>query len=392
MTDRPTTPYLTVNLTTVKQAYDKLKAALPTATIYYAVKSNPHSEVAAYVHAIGGSFEVASATEMDDLVRLGIQAEDMLFTNPVKMPEHIRRAKEAGIWRFSFDSEAELQKLATYAPGASVIVRMQAPAFDSTVPSEGKFGVDADTARKLMLDAKARGLRPYGIAFHVGSQMETPKAWRPAIQQAAILMQQLYDDGVRLHMLDIGGGFPAYYGAELPDISEYGAYIMEAVGEYLPYDVQIVTEPGRYLVANAGTLTSTVIGLAKRGQKHWLHLDVGAFNGVMEALETQNSLHFPVSDSRDSADKQLYHLTGPSCDSQDTILFDVPLSKDLDVGDQIFIHSAGAYTTCYASTFNGFSIPETIVSEAAAVPRAEDESRIPMPAFEEQLKVNSLPA
>jgi ornithine decarboxylase len=93
-----------------------------------------------------------------------------------------------------------------------------------------------------------------------------------------------------------------------------------------------------------------------------LHLDVGAFNGMMEALEAQNTLRFPMNDSLDAPEKQHYHITGPSCDSQDSILFDVPLSRGLKVGDTVYIHTAGAYTTCYASTFNGFSIPETVIA------------------------------
>jgi len=100
-----------------------------------------------------------------------------------------------------------------------------------------------------------------------------------------------------------------------------------------------------------------VIGVAERRGQRWVHLDVGAFNGLMEALETGNQLRFPVSDSRRSARRRPAHLTGPTCDSQDTILYDVPMSADLAVGDRVYLHSAGAYTTAYASHFNGFDPP-----------------------------------
>jgi ornithine decarboxylase len=118
-------------------------------------------------------------------------------------------------------------------------------------------------------------------------------------------------------------------------------------------------EPGRGLVADAGIMVATVIGTATRGGTRWLHLDVGAFNGMMESLETQNSLRYPVTDSRASAQTEFYNLTGPTCDSQDTILLNVELSHDLRTGDRVYIHTAGAYTTCYASTFNGFELPAT---------------------------------
>jgi ornithine decarboxylase len=104
-------------------------------------------------------------------------------------------------------------------------------------------------------------------------------------------------------------------------------------------------------------MVATVIGTAYRGNRRWAHLDVGAFNGRMEALETGNRLRYPVNDSRCGADRVLFALTGPTCDSQDTILHDVELSADLAVGDQVQIHVAGAYTTGYASRFNGFDIP-----------------------------------
>jgi ornithine decarboxylase len=102
---------------------------------------------------------------------------------------------------------------------------------------------------------------------------------------------------------------------------------------------------------------TTVIGIARRGDIRWAHLDVGAFNGMMESLETGLALRYPVTDARASASRTLFHLTGPTCDSQDTVLHDVPLSADLAVGDRLRIHVAGAYTTGYASRFNGFDIP-----------------------------------
>jgi ornithine decarboxylase len=113
------------------------------------------------------------------------------------------------------------------------------------------------------------------------------------------------------------------------------------------------------LVAESGVLVASVIGTARRFGHKWVHLDVGAFNGMMESLETHNTLRFPVRDSLDSPDRESCHLTGPSCDGQDTILYNVQLSRDLATGDRVFIGNAGSYTTSYASNFNGFCIPST---------------------------------
>jgi ornithine decarboxylase len=351
------TPYLEMDLDRVELAYHDLRSALPEARVHYAVKCNPDGPVLARLHDLGGSFEIASAAELGDLIAVGVHPSDVLFSNPVKVPTHVRATWAAGVYRFAFDSDAELDKLAEHAPGASVYVRLATRQAGSAVPSEGKFGVDDVEAVRLLRRAVTLGLRPYGIAFHVGSQMTDPSAWEHPIERSAGVFDELLADGIRLTMLDVGGGFPARYDADVPDLTRYAKHIRTAVEEHLPYPVELVVEPGRALVAEAGVMVSTVIGVAQRAGRRWAHLDVGAFNGMMEALETNNQLRFPVEDSRYSAQRAAFHLTGPTCDSQDTILFDVPMSADLAVGDLVRIGVAGAYTTAYASGFNGFDVP-----------------------------------
>ncbi|WP_344166744.1 type III PLP-dependent enzyme [Pilimelia columellifera] len=358
----PPTPYLTLDLDAVDAAYRRLSAALPDTAIYYAMKCNPHPALLRRIAGLGGAFEVASAAELDQLVAIGIDPPDVLFSNPVKPPAHIAHAWARGLDRFAFDSVAELDKLATHAPGARVYVRLAVPRSASAVASEGKFGVDVATAADLLRDARRRGLSPHGVAFHVGSQMLDPEPWAQAIKECGELMRELDRDGIRLTMLNLGGGFPVGYQDPAPDIAWFGDRISAAIATLLPYPVRLVAEPGRHLAAEAGTLTTTVIGVARRGAATWLHLDVGAFNGLMEALETGNQLRYPVTDSRASAARLFYHLTGPTCDSQDTILYDVELSADLTVGDTVFIGSTGAYTTAYASAFNGFDVPSVHIS------------------------------
>jgi ornithine decarboxylase len=115
------------------------------------------------------------------------------------------------------------------------------------------------------------------------------------------------------------------------------------------------------MVAESGVMVSTVIGTADRSGKKWLHLDVGANNGMMEAVQTSNALLYPVHDSRKSAEKEIFTLTGPTCDSQDTILFDVPISHDIKIGDKVYFEFAGAYTTAMTENFNGFPDPATYI-------------------------------
>jgi ornithine decarboxylase len=312
--DHPT-PYLLMDLDAVEHAYRVITRALPGVAIHYAVKCNPDPRILGRLKAAGSAFEIASCPELD--------------------------------------------KLAEHAPGAAASVRLGTRKLGSKVPSEGKFGVGVRQAVQLMRDASSLGLRPYGIAYHVGSQMTDPRAWEDATRQSASVLRALQAHDITLRMLDIGGGFPARYADPVPDLSEYGAVIRRAVARHLPYPIQLCAEPGRALVAEAGVLVATVIGTAERAGRSWLHLDVGAFNGMIETLLTGNQLVYPLADSRASDERCRYHITGPTCDSQDTMFFGVLLSRGLVPGDRVYIHTAGAYTTCYASTFNGCDAPTT---------------------------------
>ena len=343
----PRGPSLIMDLAVVTDQYRRFTEALPGVAVHFAVKCNPDPPLLRHLRDQGAHFEVASYPELATLLELGVRPADVIFSNPVKPWWHIRDAHAAGVFRFGFDSAAELAKLARFAPGSAACVRLAAPPAASEVPSEGKFGVDAEAARRLLQAAAGAGLRPWGIAFHVGSQMRNPQAWVAPIQTAAHIMRDLEPVGIRLAALDIGGGFPASYLQPVPSITDYGDCIMAAFMS-LPYPVDLVAEPGRGLVADAGQLETTVIGLAQRGGQRWVHLDVGAFNGGMEALETGHRLVLPMTDSR-GGPTQDWNVTGPSCDSQDTLRFHVPLSADLQVGDRVFLHTAGAYTTAYAS-------------------------------------------
>lgn len=364
------TPFLVLDLDRVADAYQEFTSVLPGMDVHYAMKCNPDVRVLERLHGLGGHFEIASTAELRQLIELGVNPADVLYSNPVKPAAHIAEAWRAGVRRFAVDGTDELAKLAVHAPGAAVYARLGTAPGGNTVPSEGKFGVTGGEAAGLLRAARDAGLRAHGLAFHVGSQMLVPGAWAAALDQAGAVLRELAADGIRLELLDLGGGFPARYSDDVPPLTAYGAAIRGGLAR-LPYvPATLAVEPGRGLVAEAGTMVASVIGVADRGERRWVHLDVGAFNGFMEALETGNRLRFPVADSRGADRRELVHLTGPTCDSQDTIMFDVPVSAGLVVDDRVFIGTAGAYTTSYASDFNGFPVPRTyasLVPEAAGV-------------------------
>jgi ornithine decarboxylase len=198
------TLFLVCDLETVRERYVRLLAALPEVRCFYAIKCNGSTELLAAFAALGSSFEVASYTELQTLQALGVDPAEVLYSNTVKPASHVARSFAAGLWRFAFDSEGELYKLAEHAPGSAVFVRLRVDDSTSLFPLSRKFGAEAQEARALLLLARNLGLRPYGVTFHVGSQCTTASAWRQAIAAVGRLLDRLSGDGITLEMVNLG--------------------------------------------------------------------------------------------------------------------------------------------------------------------------------------------
>ena len=358
------TPFLACDLGIVQDRLAALRAALPGVGVHYAVKCNPSPEIVATLATAGAGFEVASLGELRILLDVGVPGDGVLYSNPVKPVRHIRDAAAAGVWRFAFDSENELRKIAANAPGAAVYVRLRVDDSLSRFPLGRKFGAEAHAARELMLLARVLGLEPYGVTFHVGSQCTAPAAWRSALAGAGTLMRRLRADGVSLRMVDVGGGLPARYVDPVPPIEDYGRVITTALDDVLPYRPEtVVAEPGRYLVAESGVLVGSVIGREERAGEEWVYLDVGVYHGLMETQQMHSDWDYPLwtSRRRHAEEPRLpFTVAGPTCDSADTMFVATPLPAALGVEDLVMIGSAGAYTLSYASGFNGFPPPTPV--------------------------------
>ncbi|WNV75580.1 type III PLP-dependent enzyme [Geodermatophilus sp. DSM 44513] len=357
------TPFLACDLDMVADRFTRFRAALPRVRPHYAVKCNPAPEVLRTVAAQGAGFEVASLGELRMLQGIGVAPADVLYSNTVKPAAHVAAAAEAGLWRFAADSAGELGKIARVAPGSAVYVRIRVDDGGSVFPLSRKFGAEVHHARALLQQTERLGLRPYGLTFHVGSQCVETSAWRRAIASAGRLMRQLAADGIRLEMLDVGGGFPASYGAPVPSIDQIGTVVETSLDDLLPYQPPLlVAEPGRHMVAETAVMVASVLGREQRAGEEWLYLDVGAYNGLMETQQMGGRWPFPMWSSRhdhSAVDQVPVTVTGPSCDSSDTMFYGAPLPVTLAEGDRLFIASAGAYTLSYASSFNGFPPPGT---------------------------------
>lgn len=355
------TPFLAGDTRLVAQRLRAFEAALPGVQPFYAVKCNSEQRVLRTLADHGSSFEIASLGELRVLQGIGVDPKEVLYSNTVKPAAHVRAAYESGVWRFAIDSEGELEKIARCAPGAAVYVRVRVDDSGSVFPLSRKFGAEAHHARALLLQARHLGLHAYGVTFHVGSQCTSTSAWVQALASVGRLMRQLSKDGVYLEMLDIGGGFPARYGEPTPTIEEIGVVVNRALDEMLPYrPVLVAAEPGRHLVAETAVMAAEVLGREVRAGEEWLYLDVGAYNGLMETQQSVGQWRFPLWSSRQdhgAVEHIPFTVTGPSCDSSDTMFFGALLPITMSEGDRVYVGSAGAYTLSYASHFNGFPPP-----------------------------------
>lgn len=357
------TPFLACDLDTVRDRYHALCALLPTVRPHYAVKCNPAPEILRTLASCGAGFEVASFPELALLRELGVNPADVLYSNTVKPPAHVAAAAGAGLWRFAVDGPGEIRKIAQHAPGSAVYVRVRVDDASSAFPLSRKFGADGHRVRSLLREARDLGLQPYGLTFHVGSQSTSAASWTAAMATIGRVMDDLQADGIVLEMLDIGGGFPARYAEPVIALEEIAAAVLAGL-HALPYvPPLLVSEPGRGLVAESGVMVATVLGREVRAGENWLYLDVGAYNGLMETMQAGARWRFPVWTSR--VDHGLvphipFTVTGPSCDSSDTMFTGIPLPSSLVEGDRLYIGSAGAYTLSYASSFNGFAPPAAV--------------------------------
>jgi ornithine decarboxylase len=364
------TPCLVVDLNTIKLNFSRLKGFFPYCDIYYAVKANPEKEVVSLLAGLGANFDIASRPELDMVLGLGVAPERLSYGNTIKKARDVAYFFEKGVRLFATDSKEDLRSIAQNAPGSRVYVRILVE--NSTTadwPLSRKFGCHPDMAYDLLIQARDSGLTPYGISFHVGSQQRDIGQWDDAIAKTKYLFTSLEEDeGIRLSMINMGGGFPAAYTQPTNELDLYASeiqrYLQEDFGAELP---RIILEPGRSLAGNAGILISEVVLISRKNNtalNRWVYLDTGKFNGLIETLD--ESIKYPIVTSKDApgAKEAEVILAGPTCDSMDILYEDYKyrLPTDLKIGDRLYFLSAGAYTASYASvSFNGFMPIKTYV-------------------------------
>jgi ornithine decarboxylase len=357
---QPATPCLVLDVDRVEANYRALSRALPLARIYYAVKANPAAPILERLVGLSSSFDAASFEEIAACLEAGARPESISYGNTIKKASAIRRAHAAGVSLFAFDSAEELEKLAENAPGAKVYCRIMVGNAGADWPLSRKFGTSVATARGLMLRAGEMGLDPYGLSFHVGSQQTDTASYEVAIGSVAMLFTDLKEAGVDLRMVNLGGGFPVRYRDEVPAIDRFGDAIMGAMtrhfGNALP---EMLIEPGRFIVGDAGVVSSEVVLVSRRDcddPVRWVYLDIGRFGGLAET--EGEAIKYRIVTPRDGGRTGPVAIAGPTCDGAD-IMYErsnYRLPEALVHGDVVQLLSTGAYVTTYASQrFNGFA-------------------------------------
>lgn len=357
---QPATPCLVFDVDRVEENFRALQRALPLARIYYAVKANPAAPILRRLVSLNSNFDAASFEEVSACLDAGAAPSAISFGNTIKKVSAIQQAFERGVTMFAFDSAEELHKLARCAPGSRVYCRILVENEGADWPLSRKFGTTVELARELMLQAGELGLDPYGLSFHVGSQQTNTHAYEAAIGKVAMLFTDLTEAGVNLRMLNLGGGFPTRYRDDVPEIDHFAHAIMSAItahfGNALP---EMVIEPGRFVVGDAGVVSAEVVLVSQRDKKdpvRWVYLDIGRFGGLAET--EGESIKYRLMTPHDGSPAGPVAIAGPTCDGADILYeranYRLPLK--LTCGDRVALLSAGAYVSTYAShKFNGFA-------------------------------------
>ncbi len=351
-------PLMVLDCDAIRRQYRALKRALPGVVLHFALKPLPHAAVVRTLLDEGASFDLATSGEVDLVASQGVPSERTIHTHPIKRDSDIRDALAYGCTVFVVDNINELEKFIAYKDQAEILVRLSFRNKDAFADLSKKFGCSPEAAIDIISLAQQLGIRIKGLSFHVGSQSPNPTKYVEAINASAKVIKQVAELGLpALSTLDIGGGFPVPYSADVLPIDVFCAPINIALAQ-LPETMQIIAEPGRFIVASSVTSVASVMGQATREGKTWYYLDdgvYGSFSGLMF-----DEAAYPIDSAKQDSERFESVLAGPTCDSIDVISDSIMLPK-LNNGDLIISRMMGAYTLATATDFNFFKRAEVVV-------------------------------
>ncbi|XP_075409813.1 antizyme inhibitor 2 isoform X1 [Tenrec ecaudatus] len=341
---------------------------LPRVRPFYAVKCNSSPGVLKVLAELGLGFSCANKAEMELVQRIGIPASKIIYANPCKQIAHIKYAAKHGIRLLSFDNEMELAKVAKSHPSARMVLCIATDDSHSLSCLSMRFGASLKSCRHLLAKAKRSHMEVVGVSFHIGSGCPDPQAYAQSIADARLVFEMGTELGHRMHILDLGGGFPGIEGAKVR-FEEIASVINPALDLYFPEGcgVDILAELGRYYVTSAFTLAVNVIGKKEvfsdqpsREEENSFasktivyHLEEGVY-GIFNSVLFDNTCPTPILQKKPSTEQPSYSssLWGPVLDGYDCVAEGLWLPQ-LHVGDWLVFENMGAYTVGTGSLLGG---------------------------------------
>ncbi|XP_055353614.1 ornithine decarboxylase-like isoform X2 [Paramacrobiotus metropolitanus] len=360
--------FYVLDLDEVLEKIDQWKRCMPRVGLFYAVKCNSSAAILRVVAAAGCGFDVASKAEMHKALSTGVPADRLVYSNTCKAASHLLHAHHHALHLTVFDSDDELHKLHRLFPGIQLMVRLRYGDPHAAIPMGGRFGVDTATALRLIASAWQLELEVVGVAFHVGCGSSDPGAYVQAIAESRKVFDFAQQAGKPLRVLDMGGGFPGVLTKVAMSFPEFCAPINRALDEHFPPEsgVEIIAEPGQFLVTTAQSLFTSVIGHKSEadGQAQDTYILSDGLYGACRDIATfhlqPNICVHPSHQLVSEPEKVKVTLCGPTCDSLDKLVSDYSM-PEAHTGDWLEFRNMGAYTNELASGFNGFPAPKTVV-------------------------------
>ena len=354
------TPVVVIDHDIIRRNYASFKRHLPKVQAYYAVKANPAPEIILTLYRAGASFDVASLPEFmlvyENIRHLPAKEQQdfiwdkIVYANPIK-PRETLEALDQYKPLVTYDNLAELRKIKQYAPHAGLVLRLRVPNTGSMVELSSKFGCHPGEAVDLVLEAFRLGLVVEGVSFHVGSQCTNFENFVQALNMAAAVIEEARTRGHEVKILDIGGGFPAPYDRHVKPFSALARMINAEIARLFPQDIQILAEPGRFLVATAATAVARIIGKAVRDGKTCYYIDDSVYHTFSGLIFDHCPYHFKAFRKGQT---EICAVFGQTCDGLDTISQSEEL-PELEIDDLVYSENIGAYSSASATWFNGFA-------------------------------------
>jgi diaminopimelate decarboxylase len=374
LADAVGTPFYCYSTATLERHYRVFAQAFADvdALICYAMKANSNQAVIATLARLGAGADVVSEGELLRARAVGIPPQKIMFSGVGKTARELALAVEEGILCVNVESEPELELLAATAAQkgrvADISIRVN-PDIDprthakiATGKAENKFGIPIGRAREVYARAaKLKGVRVTGVDVHIGSQITALEPFSDAFALLAEFVRELRADGHVIRHLDLGGGLGIPYREDNeppPDPSAYASVVKRATRDL---DCQLIFEPGRLIVGNAGILVARVLYVKRGEAKTFVIVDAGMNDLVRPTLYDAHHDLRPVREAAVGAPRLIVDVVGPVCESGDFIALDRSLPQP-NAGDLIAIMSAGAYGAVEASTYNTRAlVPEVLV-------------------------------